>query len=454
MAHPRWTLTACMLASSLAFIDGSVVNVALPSIGRSFGADAAELPWTISAYLLPLSALLMIGGAAGDRFGRRRLLLLGIGLFALASLGCAAAPSLHLLYAARALQGMGAAMLMPNSLGLLGNAFTGEARGRAIGTWASAGAIAAALGPPLGGWLVGAIGWRWIFFLNLPVALAGMAVVALFVGESRRGEQALDGVGALTATIGLGALTWGLTLWSARHQLVTAAGAGIAVGLGALGLFLRWEKQRGDQAMMPLALFGTRASVGLTVYTFLLYGALGGLLVLLPYVLQQGGYSPLRAGLALLPFPVLVGTCSRLVGRYAARIGPRWPLTLGPFVTACGFALLVRVDPAASYAATVLPGVLTLALGMAGAVAPLTTAVLSAVDDAHAGIASGFNSAIARAGGLVATALSGAVIAARHRDIVGAFHGAALVGAGLALAAAGAAFLTLDGAPRGGTRRP
>ena len=444
-AHPRWTLFATICASSLAFIDGSVVNVALPSIGNSLGAGAAELQWTINAYLLPLSALLLLGGAAGDHFGRKRLLIGGTGLFAFASLLCAFASSLELLLAARALQGIGAAMLMPNSLAILGNAFDGEAKGKAIGTWASAGAIASAIGPPLGGWLVETIGWQAIFYLNLPVAAAAMLIAWRFVADSGEGKQALDWAGAALATLGLGALTWALTLWSSRDTVSPAVWIGAAAGVVMLGAFLLVEHRKGERAMMPLSLFGSRSFVGLTLLTFLLYGALGGLIVLLPYVLiVGGGYSPLQAGLALLPFSIVIGSASRLMGGLTERIGPRIPLGIGPVVTGIGFALLLRVDPTGSYWTSVLPGILVIALGMAGAVAPLTTAVLSSVDGAHTGTASGFNSAIARTGGLVATALAGAVIAQTGAALTSAFHAAATIGAVLAILAGVAAFLTLD----------
>ena len=444
--HPRWVLAATILASSLAFLDGSVVNVALPAIGRDLHAGAADLQWTINAYLLPLSALLILGGALGDRFGRRRLLVGGIGLFAVASVACALAPGLPVLLPARVAQGVGAAMLMPNSLAILGNAFSGEERGRAIGMWAAAGAIASAVGPPLGGWLVEAAGWQSIFFINVPVAIAAVAVALRFVDESEVGDATLDWTGALLATGALGALTWGLTLWSAhRGGTGTATWSGIAAGVAMLVGFVAVEHRRGERAMMPLALFASRAFAGLSLLTFLLYGALGGLLVMLPFVLiEGGGYSSLDAGFALLPFPVVVGAASRMMGRLTERIGPRWPLTIGPAVTAAGFALLVRVEPDASYWSSVLPGILVIALGMAGAVAPLTTAVLSSVDERHTGTASGFNSAIARTGGLIATALAGGVLASAGAALTSAFHIAALIGAGGAAAAAATALLTLD----------
>ena len=419
-----------MLPSSLAFIDGSVTNVALPAIGTDLGGGAAGLPWVVNAYLLPLSALLLIGGAVGDHFGRRRTLVAGIVLFAAASAACALAPSLPLLLGARALQGVGAALLMPSSLGILGGSFEGEARGRAVGTWAAAGAIASAVGPPLGGWLVETVGWRSIFYLNLPVAAAAVVVALRYVNESARNEGRLDWIGALLATAGLGLATWALTLWSARHAASTATTVGMSMGALMLLLFVWNERRLGDRGMMPLALFASRPFVGLTLLTLLLYGALSGLLLLLPYLLiVGGGYGPAQAGLALLPFSIVIGTASRLAGRLTERIGPRWPLTVGPVVTGIGFLLMARTEPTASYWTGVLPGIAVVALGMAGAVAPLTTAVLSSVNDRHTGTASGFNSAIARTGGLIATALAGAVISVSGPGLTDAFHAAAVIAA-------------------------
>lgn len=446
-AHPALLLTACILASSLSFIDGSVVNVALPAIGRDLGGSAADLQWTVNAYTLPLSALLLLGGAAGDRFGRKRLLIAGTILFAAASLACALAPSLPMLLAARAAQGVGSAMLMPNSLSILGTSFSGEARGRAVGTWAAAGAIAGAAGPPLGGWLVEAVGWPAIFYVNLPVA-AGAVALAVYAVEDRddAGGHALDWLGAGLATLALGALTWALTRWSSDRMLDWTGGLFIAAGLALASAFILVERRRGDRAMMPLALFGTRAFVGLTLYTFLLYGALGGLILLLPYVLiEAAGYTPLQAGLALLPFAVGIGLGSRAAGQLTARIGPRWPLTVGPVIVAAGFAVAALTDPTDRYWTGPFPALALIAAGMAIAVAPLTTAVLSSVEDAYEGTASGFNSAVARTGGLIATALAGAVIGAKGSMLVANFGIAAAVGAGLALLAGLSAFATLEG---------
>ncbi len=441
--HPRWTLVATILASSLAFIDGSVVNVALPEIGRSLDADAAGLQWTVNAYLLPLSALLLLGGAAGDQLGQRRMLVAGILVFLAASLACAVAPTIEVLLAARALQGVGAAMLMPNSLGILGNSFRGEAKGRAIGTWAAVGAIASAVGPPLGGWLIEVAGWRAIFYLNLPVGAAAIVIARRYVANDKGSGTPLDWAGAGLVTLGLGLLTWSLTLWSNDGGVGGTVLFGLIAGVAMLAAFILVERARGDAAMMPLSLFVSKAFVGLTFLTFALYGALGGLLVLLPYLLITSGYSPLEAGLALLPFPLVIGLASRWIGQIAAGAGPRWPLTLGPIVAGAGFLLLHRVDPAAGYLTGVLPGLFVIALGMSGAVAPLTTAVLSAVDDRHMGTASGFNSAIARTGGLIATALVGVVLSQSGDALLSAFRTAAIAGGVLAGAAGLAAWATL-----------
>jgi EmrB/QacA subfamily drug resistance transporter len=441
----RLTLFASILASSLAFVDGSVVNVALPAIGADLQAEAAGLQWIVNAYLLPLSALLLLGGAAGDKFGRRRLFLLGIGLFALASALCALAPSLPWLLAGRALQGIASAMLMPNSLALLGAAFAGEARGRAIGSWAAAGAIAGALGPLLGGWLVGSVGWRAIFLINLPLAAGALWLGWRHVAESREEVRGpLDGLGVAAATLALAAITWGLTVLSGGSGLAVQGWSATALGGAALLAFVAIERRRGERAIMPLALFGTASFVGLTLLTFFLYAALGGLFVLLPYLLiELRGYSPVEAGAALLPLPAVLGLASRAMGTVAARIGPRLPLTVGPLIVAAGFALAARIGEDGSYWTTVLPAVLVIAVGMAGAVAPLTTAVMASVDGDHVGTANGFNSAVARTGGLIAIAMVGGVLAARDEALADAFAVAAWVAAGAAVAAGLAAFFLL-----------
>ncbi|WP_300974789.1 MFS transporter [Sphingomonas sp. LHG3406-1] len=448
-AHARWTLAACILASSLSFVEGSVLNVALPAIRSSFGAGASEVQWVVNAYLLPLSALLLLGGALGDRYGRKRLLILGTGLFAAASLLCALAPDLGWLLAGRVLQGIGAALLLPNSLALLNATFEGEERGRAIGIWAAAGAAAAAIAPLIGGWLVDNAGWPTIFYINLPLAGGAILIAGRFAAESRNEEAArTDYPGALLATLGLLGVTYGLTLWSSRMVVDATSAALSAGGLVLLALFLAVEAKRSDQAMMPLAMFGSACFVGTNLLTFLLYGAFGSVMLLLPYVLiEAAGYSPLDAGLALTPLAIVIALASPLMGRLAARTGGRLPLTAGPLVVAAGMMLATRIDANSSYVAAVFPAVLVLAAGMALAVAPLTSTVLASVDHRHAGTASGLNSAVARTGGLIATALLGAVFAAQGSRLLAAFHSALIVGAIVSAAAGAVAWLTVGRTP-------
>ena len=447
-AHPRLVLAATILASSLAFVDGSVVNVGLPEIGRSLGADAEALQWVVNGYLLPLSAVLLLGGAAGDRFGRRRLLIIGTSLFALASLGCALAPGLAGLLAARALQGVGAAMLMPNSLAILGAAFRGEAKGRAIGVWAATGAAMGAAGPVLGGWLIDLGSWRAVFLINLPLAAGAIALAWRYVPHDEEGSgQSLDLAGGLLATIGLGALTWALTVGSSPSGWTPKAVVMAFVAPLLLWVFALVEKRRGDRAMMPVALFAKPSFVGLTLLTFFLYGAMGGLFVLIPFVLiKVASYSATAAGAALLALPLVLSVASPLAGGFAGRFGPRLPLAVGPLVAAGGFLLALRIGASANYWTEVLPAILVIAIGMSGAVAPLTTAILTSVDARHTGSASGFNSAVARAGGLVGTALLGTVLAAQGDQLLTGFHVAMLVGAAACAAASASAYGLLKGA--------
>jgi EmrB/QacA subfamily drug resistance transporter len=470
------TLAATVLGSSLAFIDGSVVNVALRAIEHdlaSSGASGASIGWLINAYLLTLGALVLVGGVAGDRYGRKRMFLAGIAVFTAASLACALAPGFGWLLAARALQGIGSALLVPASLALLGAAFTGEARGRAVGTWAAASAVAGAIGPLVGGWLVDVVGWRAIFLVNLPLAAAAAWLGVRYVDESRNADAApLDLVGAALATLGLGLLTFGLTTLAA-HGGGGAAHAGGAAGLGgtsagvaaiaagvaALVAFVFVEARGGRRAMMPLALFGTRAFVGLTLLTLCLYAAMSGMVVLLPYLLiATAGWSATAAGAALVPLSVAMGLGSRAAGKLGERVGTRVLLTIGPLVVAAGFALFLRVGGAdVRYASDVLPALVVVACGLTLSVAPLTSAVIAAVDPAHVGSASGFNNATSRVAGLLATALLGYVLAsdAAGPQFVARFHGAAIVGAVLAIAAAASAFLLcapVSGSP--GRRAP
>jgi EmrB/QacA subfamily drug resistance transporter len=445
--NPRWTLVVCILASSLSFVDGSVLNVALPAIRNSYGAGAADIQWVVNAYLLPLSALLLLGGALGDHFGRRLLLVVGTSLFAIASLLCALAPSLPLLFAARAVQGIGAALLLPNSLALLNAAFSGEKRGRAVGIWAAAGAAAAAIAPLIGGWLVGTVGWPAIFYINLPLALGAILLALRFVTESREpGSGRTDYAGALLATAGLGGLTYALTLWSATRHFTNEALIALAAGAAMLAAFLWVEYRRGARAMMPLALFKGRCFSGLNLLTFLLYGAFGAAMLLIPYVLiTSGGYSPVQAGLAMLPLPILMIAVSPTMGGLAAKLGPRIPLTIGPLIVAVGMVLSRLVTEDSSYWTGAFPTILVMALGMTIAVAPLTASVLGSVEEQHVAMASGFNSAVARTGGLIATALLGSVLASKGEQLFAGFHMAMFVSAGVAAIAAIVALTMLGG---------
>jgi EmrB/QacA subfamily drug resistance transporter len=446
--YPRATLAATILGSSLAFIDGSVVNVALPALAHDLQVNPADLSWAINAYLLPVGILTLLGGALGDHFGRRRLFQIGLVTFTAASILCAAAPSLPWLLTARGVQGLGAALLMPNSLAILGSAFAGEARGRAIGTWAAAGALAGAVGPIVGGWLVDTIGWRTIFLFNVPLA-AGAGYLALrYIEERREPHPApLDVLGGALATGGLGVLIWALTKAS---ESAAAQSVWLAALIGALLLatFLWYERKLGDGALMPLAMFAAPTFVGLNLSTFFLYGSLGGLFVLLPYFLIRNDHWPATAaGAALLPVPVLIGVGSRLIGHIAARYGARMPLTIGSALVGIGLALYARIGAqSVNYWLDIFPPTFIVALGMGACVAPLTTAVMTTVDANRVGLASGFNSAVARVAGLIATALLGFVFERQQspETFLAGFHAAALIGGALALLAAGSALFLID----------
>jgi EmrB/QacA subfamily drug resistance transporter len=401
----------------------------------------------VNAYLLPLSALLLLGGALGDHFGRRLLLVVGTSIFAVTSLLCALAPSLPVLLAARGAQGIGAALLLPNSLALLNAAFEGEKRGRAVGIWAAAGAAAAAVAPLIGGWLVGTVGWPAIFYINLPLAAGAILLALRYVAESREaGTGRTDYSGALLVTAGLGGVTYALTLWSASGRFTGQAIVALAAGVALLVAFLIVERRRRQRAMMPLDLFADRCFSGLNLMTFLLYGAFAAAMLLIPYVLiTSGGYSPVQAGLAMLPLPVLMTSVSPTMGGLAARLGPRLPLTVGPLVVAAGMVLARMMGPDSSYWTGAFPTILVMALGMTIAVAPLTSSVLGSVEEQHVAMASGFNSAVARLGGLIATALLGSVLGQKGAALFTSFHGAMFVSAGVAVAAAIVALTMLPG---------
>jgi EmrB/QacA subfamily drug resistance transporter len=438
--NPRWTLVMSVAASSLSFIDGSILNVALPAIRAGTGAGAAEVQWVVNIYTLPLAALILLGGALGDHQGRRRWLVIGTALFGAGSLACAVSGSLEPLLFGRALQGIGAGLLLPNSLALLNGAYEGEARGRAIGTWAAAGAISAAIAPLIGGWLVEHVGWPSIFYINLPFVAAAIFVALHRVEEVSEPEKArLDLGGALLATLGLGAATYGLTLWSQKFVLTPASSIGLIAGAVLLLAFMLWERRLGSKAMVPLSLFNNRCFSALNLLTFLLYGAFGGAMLLIPYVLiEAGGYSPIEAGLSLLPLSILMGLASPLMGKLAVRLGPKIPLTLGPVIVGAGLILATRIATNQAYWTHAFPAILVMSIGMTLAVAPLTSTVLAAVEAHQTGMASGFNSAVARLGGLIAVALLGAVLAGTGDALLRPFA-KALIAMGIVAALGGAA---------------
>jgi len=407
----RFVLIATILGSSLAFIDGTVVSIALPSIQSELAGSVEGAQWVVNAYTLMLGALVLVGGAAGDRFGRRRIFLLGIFLFTLASLACGLAPSSAFLVAARAVQGIGAALLVPSSLALITATFPRAERGRAIGSWAGFSALTTAFGPILGGAFVDALSWRAIFFLNLPIALATFALTYARVPESHAeaDEPAIDWLGGALAVIGLSGIAYGLTSAATlgwRNGFVV--GALLAGFLILAGFIVR--EARTAAPMLPLGLFRARHFAGGNVVTLLLYFALGGTLFLLPFdLIRVQGYSATEAGAAFLPFTALMCGLSRWSGGLVARIGARLPLTVGPLIAAAGNGWLALHGAGGSYWLAVLPAMLLLGLGMAIAVAPLTTVVMDSVDERHAGAASGTNNAVARIAGMLAVALLGAL---------------------------------------------
>lgn len=393
----RWVLTAATLGSAIAFLDGTVVNVALPRLGDDLNANFADLQWVVTGYLLTLASCILIGGSLGDRLGRRRIFVLGTVWFAIGSLLCGISPNVSFLIAARLFQGVGGALLTPASLAILQTTMHPDDRARAIGAWSGFTGIAGAIGPFLGGWLVSAT-WRLIFFINLPLAVAVVAISLRHVPESRDVTETgpVDIPGAVLGALGLAGATYGL--------IERSWAAGIA-GIVVFGVFLVVE-HRGRDPMLPLSIFRSSQFSAVNVVTFGLYGALSALLFMLSILLQQSlGYSPLLAGAATVPSTVLMLAGSARSGALAQRIGPRWPMTIGTAIVACGLALLVRVAPGQSYWTAVFPGVIVFGLGLTLTVAPLTATAMGTVESRHAGIASGVNNAVSRTAGLFAIAL-------------------------------------------------
>jgi EmrB/QacA subfamily drug resistance transporter len=406
-ATGRWVIVATVLGSGLALLDSTVVGIALPSINRAFHGGLGALQWVVTGYALTLAAFLLLGGALGDRYGRRRIFLVGVVWFTLASACCGLAPGTAWLIGARVVQGVGGALLAPASLAIIQASFRAEDRSRAIGAWSGFSGLAAAAGPLVGGYLLAVASWRWVFFINLPVAALVLAVTAGHVPESRDPGNTgrVDIAGTALAAAFLGGLTYGLIEAPTRGWSSVAVVTSLALATVTAPAFLVVEHRR-SRPMLPLELFRSRQFSGANAVTFAVYGALGGALFLLPIALQLvAHYTPLASGLALLPLTIIMLAFSARSGQLSARIGPRLQMTLGPFVVAAGLALLTRATQPGGYFTQVFPGVVLFGLGLAIVVAPLTATALGAAPAQHSGIASAVNNVVARAAGLLAVAL-------------------------------------------------
>jgi EmrB/QacA subfamily drug resistance transporter len=455
-ARGRWVLTATVLGSSLAMLDATVVNVALPRIGKDFGATLAGLQWTVNAYTLTLAGLILLGGSLGDRYGRRKVFTIGVVWFALASALCGFAPDIGVLVGARALQGIGGALLTPGSLAIIQASFTPDDRPRAIGAWSGFGGVAGAVGPFLGGWLIAAAGWRWAFLLNLPLAALVVVVAARHVPESRDESEhrGFDILGAVLAAAALAGVTYALTEAPGKSASTATVAAAAVLGVAAAAGFVVVERRRsngrGPSAMLPLGIFRSRQFTAVNIVTFIVYGGMAVQFFLLVVDLQVvAGFSPMVAGTALLPVTLVMLLLSARMGALAQRIGPRIPMTAGLVLAATGMALTFRIGPHASYVIDVLPATLVFGIGLSGVVAPLTATVLATADVHHAGVASGVNNAVARAASLLAVAgippavgLTGA--AYTDPGVFGhGFHRAMLIGASFLVVGAVLTFVTV-----------
>ena len=442
----RWVITATVLGSGIAFLDSTVVNVALPAIGRSFHAGITGLQWTIDSYLITMTALMLLGGSLGDLYGRKRVFVIGLGAFGASSTLCALAPTIGFLIAARAIQGVAGALLVPGSLSIISATFHNDDRSRAVGAWSGLAGVSSALGPFLGGWLVDSGSWRYVFLINLPLSAIAVAIALRHVPETR--EEGLvarhvDVPGAVAATVGLAAACYAV-IEGARFGPVQAAAAG--VGVVGLVAFVVIER-RHPEPMLPLGLFRSRQFTGANLTTLAVYSGLSASTFLLVLELQIAlRYSALAAGLSLLPVTVLMLTLSARFGALSQRTGPRLPMTVGPLVVAAGLVMLAEIHPGTSYLSVILPAAVVFGLGLAATVAPLTAAVLASIDEDHVGVGSAVNNAVARLAGLLAVAALPAIVGLRTdraATLTSGYHAAMLVAAGMSAAGGLIAFATI-----------